>query len=72
MKRKLLGRLEIRKFFSRVEKYFTSERIFFQRSKRNFVSPRGHVISSINHSFIQKLDISNCFSAFNISYQLDL
>ena len=40
--RTLHDRLEIRNFSSRVEKYFTSE-----RSKRNFVSPRGHVISSI-------------------------
>ena len=38
-----------------LKKYFTSERsfaaltreIFFQHSKRNVVSPRGHVISSI-------------------------
>ena len=36
----LHGRLEIRNFSSRVEK-------IFQHSKRNFVSPRGHVISSI-------------------------
>ena len=44
--RTLHGRLEIRNFSSRVEKYFTSE-IFFQHAKRNFVSPCGHVISSI-------------------------
>ena len=40
--RTLNGRLEIRNFSTRVEK------IFFQHSKRNFVSPRGHVISSIS------------------------
>ena len=38
--RTLHGLLEIRNFSSRVEK-------IFQQSKRNFVSPRGHVISSI-------------------------
>ena len=38
--RTLHDRLEIRNFSSHVEKYF-------QHSKRNFVSPRGHVISSI-------------------------
>ena len=37
--RTLHGRLEIRNFSSRVEKIF--------HSKRNFVSPRGHIISSI-------------------------
>ena len=34
-----------------LKKYFTSERServkYFQHSKRNFVSPRGHVISSM-------------------------
>ena len=49
--RTLHGRLEIRHFSSSVEKYFTSvaqrtSEIFFQHEKRNFVSPRGHVISS--------------------------
>ena len=38
--RTLYGRLEIWNFSSRVVKYF-------QHSKRNFISPRGHVISSI-------------------------
>ena len=38
--RTLHGHLEIRNFSSRVEN-------IFQHSKRNFVSPRGHVISSI-------------------------
>ena len=50
--RTLRGRLEIQHFSSSVEKYFTSvaqrtSEIFFQHEKRNFVSPRGHVISSI-------------------------
>ena len=50
--RTLHGRLEIQHFSSSVEKYFTSvaqrtSEIFFQHEKRNFVSPRGHVISSI-------------------------
>ena len=50
--RTLHGRLKTRNFSSRVEKIFhkwaqrTSE-IFFQHEKRNFVSLRGHVISSI-------------------------
>ena len=50
--RTLHGCLEIQNFSSRVDKIFhlfaalTCE-IFFQHSKRNFVSPRGHVISSI-------------------------
>ena len=51
------GRAEIRNFSSSVEKYFTSELRsivkyrcphswnIFQHSKRNFVSPSGHVIS---------------------------
>ena len=41
IKRRLHGRLEIRNFSSLVEK------IFQLHSKRNFVSPHGHVISSI-------------------------
>ena len=50
----LHGRLEIRNSSSRVEKIFHSfaaltGEIFFN-SKRNFVSPRGHVISSIYKS----------------------
>ena len=40
--RTLHGRLEIQNFSSRVEKIFHSF-----ASKGNFVSPRGHVISSI-------------------------
>ena len=43
--RTLHGRLEIRNFSSRVEKIFHS--FALQLSKRNFVSPRGHVMSSI-------------------------
>ena len=42
--RTLHDRLEIRNFFSRVE--------IFQHSKKNFVSPRGHVISSISYIII--------------------
>ena len=45
--RTLRGRLEIRNFSSRVEKIFHEWAHIFQHSKRNFVSPRGHVISSI-------------------------
>ena len=49
--RTLHGRLEIRNFSSSVEKYFTSEHServkYFQHEKINFVSPCGHVISSI-------------------------
>ena len=50
--RTLHDRLEIRNFSSRVEKYFTRSlrslvTYIFQHEKRNFVSPRGHVISSI-------------------------
>ena len=54
--RTLHGRLEIRNFSSRVEK------IFFNTltTKRNFVSQRGHVISSIYqglHSLEKSLNI---------------
>ena len=42
----LRGRLEIRNFSSRVEKIFHSFAAL-TRKKRNFVSPSGHVISSI-------------------------
>ena len=54
--RTLHGRTEIRNFFSCLEKIFHSfaaltREIFFQHSKRNFVSPRDHVISSIYYSF---------------------
>ena len=50
--RTLHGRLEIPNFSSRVEKNISFIRCahswnIFQHSKRNFVSPRGHVISSI-------------------------
>ena len=50
--RTLHGRLEIPNFSSRVEKNISLVRSahswnIFQYSKRNFVSPRGHVISSI-------------------------
>ena len=38
--------LEILNFSSRVQKYFT--RSSFQQSKRNFVSPRGHLIFTIS------------------------
>ena len=38
--------LEILNFSSRVQKYFTRSR--FQHSKRNLVSPRSHLISSIS------------------------
>ena len=42
----LRGRLEIRNFSSRVETIFHSFAAL-TRKKRNFVSPSGHVISSI-------------------------
>ena len=50
--RTLHDRLEIRNFFSRVEKIFHSfvaptHEIFFNSSKRSFVSPHSHIISSI-------------------------
>ena len=45
--RTLHGHLEIRNFSSRVEKYFTRSRNIFKQSKRNFVSLRSHVISSM-------------------------
>ena len=45
--RTLHGRLEIRNFFCRVEN-------IFQHSKRNFVPPRGHVISSIHRAGLFK------------------
>ena len=54
--RTLHGRLEIQNFSLSVEKYFTSEHSkrvkYFQHKKRNFVSPSGHVISSINFIII--------------------
>ena len=57
--RTLHGRLEIRNFSSRVEnisliRYAHSWNIF-QHSKKNSVSPRGHVISSM----YDKIDIRN-------------
>ena len=49
--RTLHGRLEIRNFSSRVENISrlsaANEWNIFQHSRRNFVSPRGHVISSM-------------------------
>ena len=45
-----------------LKKYFTrSRKNIFQHSKRNFVSPRGHVISSIYPKFDeeQTLDYRN-------------
>ena len=49
----LHGRAEIRNFSSRVEKNISLIRLahswnIFQHSQRNFVSPRGHVISSLS------------------------
>ena len=44
--RRLLYRLEMRNFSSHVEKYFTRSQ-HFATLEENFVSPRGHVISSI-------------------------
>jgi len=53
IKRKLHDRLEIRNFSSHVKKYFTrslrSIVNIFQHSKRNFVSPRDHIISSTQY-----------------------
>ena len=50
--RTIHGRLEIRNFSSRVEKNISrvsavNEWNIFQHEKRNFPSPRGHIISSI-------------------------
>ena len=46
--RTLHGRLEIRNFFSRVEKIFhLFAALTHEHSERNFVSPCGHVISSV-------------------------
>ena len=64
----LHGRLEIRNFSSRVENILLVRCAhswnIFQHSKRNFVSPRGHVISSICNICtsiqIHKLDSSTC------------
>ena len=51
--RTLRGSAEMRNFSSRVEKYFTNEPSeTVQQEKRNFVSPCGHVISSV-HFFEQ-------------------
>ena len=59
--RTLHGRLEIRNFSFRVEKIFHS--FAFQHSKKNFVSPRGHVISSIYFVISQPLieEYHNCY-----------
>ena len=51
------GRLEIRNFCSRVEKNISLVHCIhswniFQHSKKNFVSPRGHVISSISTGWV--------------------
>ena len=52
------GRLEIRNFSSRVEKYFThslcSLMKYFQHSKRNFISPHSHVTSLFMPDYISK------------------
>ena len=45
--------LEILNFSSRVQKYFT--RSSFQQSKRNFVSPRGHLIFTISSMVFSSL-----------------
>ena len=37
-----------------LKKYFTRSRNIFQHSKRNFVSPRGHVISFIYYMNLKK------------------
>ena len=37
-----------------LKKYFTRSRNIFQHSKRNFVSPRGHVISFIYYMNVKK------------------
>ena len=56
--RTLHSRLEIRNFSSSVEKYFTSERServkYLQHEERNFVSPHGHVISSMCYIICHK------------------
>ena len=73
--RTLHGRLETdnRNFSSCVEKYFTLSRSFVKyfHSKRNFVSPRGNVISSINlingletFSFLSFLKFSKMYVTF--------
>ena len=51
--RTLHGHLEIRNFSSRVEKIFH----IFQHSRRNCVSPCGHVISSIYQSVSQLINL---------------
>ena len=57
--RTLHGRLEIQNFSSRVENIslvrYAHSGNFFQHSKKNSVSPRGHVISSM----YDKIDIRN-------------
>ena len=47
--RTLHGRLEIRNFSSHVEKNISLICVIFQHSKRNFISLRSHVISSIKN-----------------------
>ena len=64
--RTLHGRLEIQNFSSRVEKIFHSF-----ASKRNFVSPRGHVISSIFFQCMHVVLDSSIFLGINLRPHLD-
>ena len=59
--RTLHGRLEIQNFSSRVEKIFHSFTL-----KRNFVSPRGHVISSIFFQCMHLVLDSSIFLGINL------
>ena len=60
----LHGRLEIRNFSSHVEKNISCIRSthtwnVFQHSKRNFISPRGHVISSMSLTLLSPKSAQN-------------
>ena len=61
--RTLCGRLKIWNFSSRVDNNFTSSLCsfmkYFQHSKRNFVSPRSHVISSISLKDWKNISVTN-------------
>jgi len=69
--------LEIRNFSSRVEKnislvHCTHSQNIFQHSKRNFVSPHSHVISSVytslHHNYLQYLLIINIYNVFFFTF----
>ena len=75
--RTLHGRLEIRNFSSRVEKNISlfccaHSWNIFQHSKINFVSPRGHVISSISLIHVHRSNNQNNIPVWYLEQFLDI